>query len=99
MTEQKYQVQDLHAQTARTGWQEIEKHFARGVVIRVDGDLDLVEVATCLANDDKTAVEGWMRSGQVEHLGMATAKRWAECQPELWAVVVAPWVVVQERNR
>jgi hypothetical protein len=99
MAEQKYQVQDLHAQTARIGWQEIEKHFARGVVMRVDEDLDLVEVATGLANDDKTAVEGWIRAGQVEHLGTAMAKRWAECQPELWAVVVAPWVVVQERSR
>jgi len=99
MTEQKYQVQDLHGQTARIGWQEIEKHFARGVVIRVDEDLDLVEVATCLANDDKSAVEGWISAGQVEHLGMATAKRWADCQSELWAVVVAPWVVVQERSR
>ncbi|MCG6864789.1 MAG: DUF2288 domain-containing protein [Thiogranum sp.] len=56
-------------------------------------------MATGLANDDKTAVKGWIRAGQVEHLGTAMAKRWAECQPELWAVVVAPWVVVQERSR
>ena len=69
------------------------------MVIRVDEDLDLVEVATCLANDDKTAVEGWISAGLVEHLGMATAKRWAERHPELWAVVVAPWVVVQERSQ
>ncbi len=99
MKKQPYTPQDLHAQTARVAWQELEKHFARGVVIRVDSDLDLVEVATRFANDDKTAVEHWIVAGQVEHLGMQTAKDWAARDPELWAVVVAPWVVVQERKR
>jgi hypothetical protein len=93
-----YTPQDLHAQTARVAWQELEKHFARGVVIRVDSDLDLVAVATCIANDDKPAAERWVAQGQVQHLDMHTAKDWARRDPELWAVVVAPWVVVQERK-
>ena len=62
-------------------------------------DLDLVEVAACFANDDKAAVEQWINDGRVQHLSMATAKDWAAREPELWAVVVAPWVVVQERER
>lgn len=98
MTKRKYGLQDLHAETARIGWQELERHFARGVVIRVAPELDLVEVATCLANDDKAAVEDWINAQQVEHLDMETARRWAAAEPELWAVVVAPWVVVQERE-
>lgn len=92
-----YTVQELHAETARVSWQELEVHFARGVVIRVASDLDLVEVAVGFANDDKPAVERWMTAGQVEHLGMETARDWSGRDPELWAVVVAPWVVVQER--
>jgi hypothetical protein len=99
MSEQKHSRHDLHTQTARIGWQELEKHFARGAVIRVDGDLDLVEVATCFANDDRLAVERWVTAGQLEHLDIDTARDWAGRDPELWAVVVAPWVVVQERNR
>jgi hypothetical protein len=98
MTERRHRLEDLHAETARITWQELERHFARGVVIRVASELDLVEVATCLANDDKAAVEDWISAGQVEHLDMQTARRWADCGPELWAVVVAPWVVVQERQ-
>lgn len=93
-----YTPRDLLAQTARIAWQDLEKHFARGVVIRVDSDLDLVKVATCFANDDKPAAEQWITTGQVQHLNMQTAKDWAARDPELWAVVVAPWVVVQERN-
>lgn len=90
-------VKELHAETARVSWQELEVHFARGVVIRVASDLDLVEVAAGFANDDKPAVERWITAGQVEHLGVETARDWNERDPELWAVVVAPWVVVQER--
>ena len=46
MTGKKYGRQELHLETARINWQELETHFARGVVIRVDSDLDLIEVAS-----------------------------------------------------
>lgn len=97
MPDKQYTKQDLLAETARISWVELEKPFARGVVVRVDSALDLVEVATCFANDDKSAVEAWINAGQLEHLDMPTAKDWAQRDPDLWAVVVAPWVVVQER--
>ena len=97
MSSKTHTVQELHTETARIRWQELEVHFARGVVIRVASELDLVEVAVGFANDDKQAVERWITAGQVEHLGMETARDWNERDPELWAVVVAPWVVVQER--
>ncbi len=96
MTRQNHSLQDLHAQTARVGWQELEKHFARGVVIHVAADLDLVAVAAGFANDDRAAVEQWMAAGQIAHLAVETARDWAGREPELWAVVVAPWVLVQE---
>ena len=98
MTENKRTRGDLHQDTARVYWQELETHFARGVVIRVAGELDLVEVATCFANDDKAAVDEWIGSGQIGRLSTKTAKDWSGGNPELWGVVVAPWVVVQERT-
>ena len=98
MPGRKYSELDLNLETARIKWQELETHFARGVVIRVDSDMDLVKVATCFANDDKPAVETWISEGKVQHLGIHTAKDWGGRDPELWAVVVAPWVVVQERR-
>jgi hypothetical protein len=99
MTENRYTTEELNRETARIHWPELETHFARGVVIRVDADLDLVEVATCIANDDKDVVEAWINAGKVAHLDMSTAKDWGGRDPDLWAVVVAPWVVVQEREQ
>lgn len=98
MTENRHSSGDLYEQTARIHWQELETHFAHGVVIRIAGDLDLVDVTTCLANDDKATVEKWIGSGQIEHLCTEVAKDWSGRDPELWCVVVAPWVVVQERT-
>lgn len=97
MVETRYTRGELHQETARVRWQELESHFARGVVIRVAAELDLVEVATCFANDDKAMAERWMASGKIEQLGTQTAKDWSERDPVLWGVVVAPWVLVQER--
>ena len=66
-----YSMQDLNQQTARVHWQELETHFARGVVIEVASDLDLVEVAACFANDDKAAVEQEARRAAIaDYLGI-----------------------------
>ncbi len=88
----------LNTETAKIAWAELQKPFARGAVVKVSPGLDLVEVATSFALDDKAAVESWMRSGLVGRLGDDDARDWQERDPTLWAVVVAPWVLVQERG-
>ncbi len=93
----RYTHADLLRETARVSWEALEPHFARGVVIQVDSELDLIEVATCFANDDKEKVEAWLTSEQVRYLPNDVAKAWSSGEAELWAAVVAPWVVVQER--
>lgn len=86
----------LNAETGRLSWPELERHFARGVVIRVAPGVDLVDVALAVSEDDKPRVEAWMSSGVVAHPSVDEAKLWVENQPEFWAVVVAPWVLIQE---
>ncbi|RRQ21790.1 DUF2288 domain-containing protein [Thiohalobacter thiocyanaticus] len=88
--------ESLNQETARIRWAELERHFARGVVIRVARELDLVAVAVAFANDDRAAVEAWLEGGALNHLDTDTARDWRERDPELWAVVTAPWVLVQE---
>lgn len=86
----------LNAETGKLVWPELERHFARGVVIRVDPSLDLIDVAVAVAEDDKVKVEAWMNAGMVSHPSLEDAREWVERQPDFWAVVVAPWVLVQE---
>ncbi len=88
----------LLAETAKIGWSELERFFARGVLLRVARDLDLVTVAAAIAEDDKAQVAQWLSSGLVERMQSETAADFAARDPELWAVVVSPWVCVQERG-
>lgn len=89
---------ELNAQTARISWKELERHFARGVLVWVAPDLDLVEVAVSVVRDDKRAIYMHMDCGKLVQLTDEQAGDWATREAELWAVVAAPWVLVQERG-
>jgi hypothetical protein len=86
----------LNAETGKLAWAELERHFARGVVVRVDGDLDLVEVALAMARDDGARVATWLDSGRVARASSDEARDWHGRQAVFWAVVAAPWVLIQE---
>lgn len=88
----------LLGQTARIEWPELERFFARGQLLRVAAGLDLVEVAVAIAEDDKPRVAAWLESGEVARMPTETAADYAQRRPALWAVVVSPWVCVQERG-
>ena len=86
----------LNRETGRLSWAELQRHFARGVVVVVSPELDLVEVAAAAAGDDSGAVKRWSEGGLMARASEDDARRWQENDPELWAVAVAPWVLVQE---
>jgi hypothetical protein len=86
----------LNAETGRLAWPELARHFARGVVVRVVPGLDLVEVAACMVRDDRAAIAAWTETGAVARASDADALAWNAAGTEFWAVVAAPWVVVQE---
>lgn len=88
----------LNLETARVTWRELGFFFARGRVLHVAAELDLIKVASTLAKDDAQQVAAWLTAQQVSVLADATAKEWAADDTNLWAVVVAPWVVVQKHN-
>lgn len=88
----------LLGETAPIRWEELQPFFARGAVLWVDGRLDLVEVALAVAEDDKTKVAAWLTSGELGKVEPSRAEDLLARDPQLWAVVVAPWVLIQERE-
>lgn len=92
-------IEKLHGETALLSWSEIMPHYARNVVFRVASHVDLIELAAIMIEDDAGAIQSAMQSNQLAKLDVATAKKWANNESSkltLWAVVVAPWVLVQE---
>ncbi|KEF30914.1 hypothetical protein D777_02856 [Marinobacter nitratireducens] len=88
----------LNLETSRIRWHELQTYFARGQVVRVASELDLIGVASELAADNKAQFEQWMSSGQVGDVPPDLAQSWFDQNTELWAVVIAPWVLVQDRH-
>lgn len=89
----------LNSETARIAWSELARFHAQGSVLAVVPDLDMVEVATVLARDDSARLKQWLDGGQVAHVSDEQAQQWTAQEMELWAVVVAPWVVVQAEEQ
>lgn len=86
----------LNSETARLGWPELQRHFARGVVVVAAAGMDLVEVATRMSMDDGETIGQWLADNKVRRASEDDARRWVDTDASFWAVVVAPWVVVQE---
>jgi len=86
----------FNAETAQIGWPELERFYAQGVVLHVNNSVDLVQVAVKLAQDDTEQFSAWMADGLVGRLCDEVAARFHTDQTVVWAVVAAPWVLVQE---
>jgi hypothetical protein len=88
----------LNLETSKIRWKDLQTYFARGHVVRVSPALDLLEVAAELTADNKARFEHWMSADKVGEVTPDQARQWFDQDAELWAVVVAPWVLVQDRN-
>lgn len=89
----------LNLETGQIGWSELQRHFARGVLIVVAAELDLVQVATEIAQDHTATISNWLQAGQLRRAADHDAQRWQAEDPVLWSCVVAPWVLVQEHEK
>ena len=85
----------LNLETARIAWKDLQRFFASGAAIYVSDDLDLIEVAYRLSEDDKQQFERWLLKGQVARVSDEQAQAWFDADAQLWAVVVSPYVLLQ----
>ncbi|WP_339844812.1 DUF2288 domain-containing protein [uncultured Halopseudomonas sp.] len=84
--------------TSQIEWKALERHFAAGSLLSVSRELDLVEVAGAFTRDDTEQVRHWMEAKQLGPASDEEAADWSVRNPDtLWAVVIRPWVLVQER--
>jgi len=87
----------LLGETASISWKELEPFFAKGALLWVEADLDLIEAAQAVAENQAEKVAAWLAEGKVEKLSATRASDLLERDPTLWAVVVSPWILIQER--
>ncbi|MCP2039808.1 hypothetical protein L1281_000378 [Neisseria sp. HSC-16F19] len=85
----------LNLETAPIDWRDLQLHFARGLTVYVSPELDLVNIAQLMADDNTAAIALLMREGKVGPVSAGMAQQFWAQEQRLWAVVIAPWVLVQ----
>ena len=90
--------QKLNHDTAKIKWGALHEHQQIECVIAVSTDLDLIDVACEFTLDNHDLVKVWLERAQITKVTDKQAQQWKIEERELWAVVVAPWVLVQEQK-
>ncbi len=88
-------LDNILGQTSKIAWRELARFFAGGKVLLVDNSLNLVEVAAAVSSDNTQAVSKWVAVNQLAAVSDEQALDWQQKDEHLWAVVTAPWVLVQ----
>ncbi len=86
---------EYHGQTARIRWEDLQVHYARGALVCAATGMNLVEVAVELGMDNADQFEAWIDSDKISRPTEQEAQLWFEANTEFWAVVAAPWVLIQ----
>ena len=98
MSDQKISLRDkINLETGRINWLDLQTFYARGQVILVNKQMDLIGVAEKLSQDDTKQFEKWLSENKISYVKDSQALEWYENKKELWAVVVMPWVLVQDK--
>lgn len=88
----------INLDAALIDWQDLQRHFARGRLIFVAPDIDLIEVGAAMAEDEAEKLKPLIDSAVIRPASELDASRWHETSAKLWAVVIAPWVLVQDQR-
>ena len=91
-------LEKLHSETALFHWKDLQRFFAQGKVLLVDQTLNLVNTASLFADDKVKELEPLINAESVRAPSNDQARTWFAGDVELWVVVVAPYVIVQEQS-
>ncbi|WP_373077932.1 DUF2288 family protein [Zhongshania sp.] len=89
----------LNRETSKIDWQALQRFYAQGAVLVVAADQDLVATAAAFAEDNTQHIASLLEKGLLQKADEAQAKTWLTEKCEVWAVVVAPWVLVQRERK
>jgi hypothetical protein len=79
-----------------TAWRALRTHLCRDSVILVTSELDLVEVACCVALDRTPEVAAWIADGRLRKPTVAELASWErDLEAPFRLLIVAPYLLIQ----
>lgn len=90
-------IESFKRDLAEVSWRELKIHLQRDAIIFVAADLDLLDVAVAVADDDKTLVEAWIGENQLGKPTEEQLKSWEEeSDSRFKMLIVQPFILVQD---
>ena len=96
LTDKDNLITRLNSETAKISWYELQTHYAAGNLLCVAADGDLIKVAVALTEDNSQQIKQWLEDYSVAAVTDLQALAWHESNSTLWALVIPPFVLVQE---
>ena len=92
-------VEKFKQDLAEVCWKDLRIHLQRDAIIIVAAELDLVDVATVVAKDDKVKVANWIGEGQLVKPTAEQINAWESALEKPFRVlIVQPFILVQMVN-
>ncbi len=95
-TEEQELIARLNSETAKIAWHDLQTHYAAGNVLGIAADADLIKVAIEFNRDNATQIQQWLADSSLFEISDQQATDWYENNQELWALVIPPFVLVQQ---
>tara|TARA_B110000238_G_scaffold194057_1_gene231366 strand:+ start:1176 stop:1484 length:309 start_codon:yes stop_codon:yes gene_type:complete len=96
LTDKDNLITRLNSETAKISWYQLQTHYAAGSVLCVSANADLIKVAIALTEDNTQQIKQWLEDGRVLAVTDQQAIAWHANNRTLWALVIPPFVLVQE---
>ncbi len=90
--------EQLQQECAPIVYKEIEQFFARGMIVIVSEELDILDVALIIQADNSDELEKLITQKQVTRAHDDHAIKWSQENATLMAITAVPWLLVQEIN-
>jgi hypothetical protein len=86
----------LRSEILPSEWAMLAMHHRRDAIFMVDDQLDLLEVALAVAQDDAEVVQAWIEAGRIARPTLEQVACWeAEEGAPFLSVIVQPYVLAQ----
>jgi len=99
ISEEQALIARLNGETAKIDWHELQKHYAAGNVLGVASNADLIKVAIEFHRDNATQIQQWLQDSSLFEVSDQQALDWYNINCQLWALVIPPFVLVQESKQ
>jgi len=90
-------VQSFKRDLADVCWRELKIHLQRDAIITVSADLEIIDAAVAIADDNKEVVSDWINDNKLGKPTEDQLQSWEKTPEKLFRMlIVQPFILIQE---